>query len=369
MKRASTILALVAILLLILGVAACGDGRSQAAGLEDDSPQGILTAAMAAAETMTSATGTFAVDVTFDADTAQMPAEAKAFVEEPMSISGTLAYGSEPQAADMTLSLSLAGEALNAGIKMLDDKGWMQLGGQWYEAPPELSDMMGGPKADAAAADQAAKMAQMKQALTAAGIDPLTWIKDLRLVGEEKVDGVDAYHLAGAPDLTKIIVDVMAMLQNPEAMKTLDPSGSLSGLMGGVPGGAASGSSEGLGAAGLGVDPSMLLQMQQQITAMFQSLTADVWIAKDDLMMLRFTAGAKIVPPAGEDSGGLSGITLDMDVTLQDHNQAVTVAAPAGAKPFSALEEAMEKDPASILGPLGGILGMTGGMGFGDATQ
>ncbi len=362
MRRTTTILALVIALLLLVGVAACGGGASPAAGLDDESPQGILTAAMTAAETMTSATGTFDVTITVDADTTEMPAPAAAFVTQPVTISGTMAFGSEPQAADMTMSLSLAGQAMEVGVKMLADKGWLQLGGQWYEAPPELSEMMSGKNVD-----QDAQIARMEEALSSAGIDPLTWIKDLRLVGEETVDGIEAYHLSGAPDLAKILADVMALTQNPEAMKALDPTGALSGLMGGAAGG--SDGTEGSGAAGFAMDPTMFAEIQQQMSAMFQELGADVWIAKDDLMMLRLTAGAKVVPPAGEETGGVSGITLDVDLGLRDHNQAVTVEAPVGAKPFSALEEAMKNDPASLFGPLGGILGLTGGFGFGGGTQ
>jgi len=361
-RRTSTILALVATLLLLLGTAACGGSASPSAGLDDGTPQGILSAAMTAAENMTGATGTFDVTITVDADTTKMPAPAQAFVTKPVSLSGTLAYGSEPQAADMTMSLSMAGQAMEVGVKILADKGWLQLGGQWYEAPPELGDMMAG-----ASTDRSAQTARIEEALAAAGVDPLTWIKDLRLVGEEKVDGIEAYHLSGAPDLAKIVADVMALTQDPEAMKAFDPSGALSTLMGG--GADTTKTSENAEVQGFAMDPTMFAEIQQQIAAMFQGLTADVWIAKDDLMMLRLTAGATMVPPADEKDEGLNSVTLDVDLELRDHNEPVTVEPPVGAKPFSALEEAAKNDPASLLGPLGGIFGLTGGFSFGGATQ
>ena len=340
MRKMLVILGTIVALLLTVGAAACGGGaQSSSLSPADETPQGILTAAMVAAEDMTSATGDFEVAISFDVDPSQLPDEAQAFVQEPMTVAGTFAYGADPQAADLTLALSLMGESMNVGMRMAGTQAWLQFSDQWYEAPPEMGQMLGASSAEDA---QAAGPQQM---LADLGIDPLTWIKDLTLVGEETIDDTVAYHLAGSPDLAKIMTDALGILQNEESMKLLDPTGSASEMM---------------GAGSLVPGAEELAQMEQQLAAMFQEFTADVWIAKESLMPLRFEAAAKMVPPAGEDAQGMNAITLDMALSLRDVNEPVAVEAPAAARPWSELEKAMEEDPGMIFGPLSGLLGMTG---------
>ena len=175
---------------------------------------------------MTSATGDFEVAISFDVDPSQLPDEAQGFVQNPMTVAGTFAYGADPQVADLALALSLMGESMNVGIRMADSQAWLQFSDQWYEGPPEMGQMLG------ASSAENAQMADPQQMLTDLGIDPLTWIKDLRLVGEETIDGTVTYHLAGSPDMAKIMADALGILQDEESMKLLDPTGSASGMMG-----------------------------------------------------------------------------------------------------------------------------------------
>ena len=116
MRKMLVILGTIVALLLTVGAAACGGGaQSSSLSPADETPQGILTAAMVAAEDMTSATGDFEVAISFDVDPSQLPDEAQAFVQEPMTVAGTFAYGADPQAADLALALSLMGESMNVG--------------------------------------------------------------------------------------------------------------------------------------------------------------------------------------------------------------------------------------------------------------
>ena len=211
MRKLLLILGLVVVLLLAVGTAACGTGeQSSSLSPADETPQGILTAAMAAAETITSASGDFEVAISFDVDPSQLPEEAKTLVQDPMTVAGTFAFADDPQAADVTLALTMLGDPTDVGVRMADEGAWLQLGGQWYEGPPEMTQMLGG------ASGQEAQTENPQQMVAALGIDPLTWLKDLRLVGEETIDGTVAYHLAGSPDLVKMMADVLGILQNEE---------------------------------------------------------------------------------------------------------------------------------------------------------
>ncbi len=346
MRKTLIVLGLIVALLLTVGAVACGDGaRSSGLSPADETPQGILTAAMAAAESMTGAAGDFEVTMSFDVDTAQLPEEARTFVEGPMSIAGTFAFGSEPQAADLTIALSMLGESMDMGVRMAGEEAWLEIDGQWYEGPPEMGQMLG------SAAGQEGQEADMQQMLVDLGIDPVTWLKDLTLVGDETVDSVEAYHLAGAPDLAKIMTDMLGILQNEETMELLDPAGSATGMMG-------------TGAMVPGQEE--LDQIQQQMATMFQELTADVWIAKDTLMPMKFEIAATMVPPAGDDAQGMNAITLALALNLRDINEPVVVEAPAGALPWSAFEKALQENPGMFFGPLGGLTGMAGMTGEGS---
>lgn len=325
MRRLSIALFLVLILILSAGIAACGTSeQSVAQSPTDQSPEALLAAAFAASQDMASAQGTFEVAISFEVDESQLPAEAKAFVGQPMTVSGTLAYGSEPQTVDLTVAASLAGETMNMGMRLLDTAGWVQLAGQWYEAPPEMLEMLGD------SAGQEAEMAEMLQKLAELGIDPTTWMKELRLVGEETLDGSACYHLAASPDLIGIMTDVIRL------MESSDETAVASSMM-----------------------PSAeeIQQMQTQLTSLFSGLTADLWIAKEDMLPRKAMMGARITPPAGEDAQGLKAIVFGATIALEDVNEPVTVGAPAAAQPWSALEKLMQENPGILMGPFSGLLG------------
>jgi hypothetical protein len=341
-RKVSILAALIAVLLLLLSVAACGnDTQTSDTSSADQSPQSILEAAATAQQNATSAQGTFKVEASFDVDSAQLPEEAKSLLDKPMSLAGTFAFGTDPQLlADATLDLSMAGETLNMGIKSLTDKAWLCFSDQWYEAPAELQDALrdsAGTKID---------VTQIKETLAGLGIDPSAWLKDLRLAGEETVDGTKCYHLTGTPDLTKMTTDLTRVSQDQDAMKQLDPKGTSSDLMQGNP---------------LAPDAEKSQEMQQ-LAQTIQNPTADIWIAKDSMLLAKFTANGRIVPPADEETGGLNAITVTVDASLHDVNKPVTVEAPTAAQPWTALEKAMQENPGAILGPLAGILGMAGAM-------
>jgi hypothetical protein len=340
MRRPSITLLIVVAVALVAGAAGCGTS-AQSANLSpvDTSPQSILTAAVAASEGMTAAKGSFDVTISFDVDASQLTEEMKAFVDKPTTVSGTLAYGSDPLAGEFTVAASMAGQTMDLGLKLLGDKAWFRLLDQWYEAPAEMQQAFGD------SSGQEPKMAEIEQLMTELGVDPMTWMKDLRLAGEETIDGTAVFHLAGSPDITKIMTDVVQLLQSDEFMKLIDPTGSASGLM---------------GEGSLVPSAADFQEMQTQLGAMFQDLSVDLWVGKDDSMPRKAAIGARIVPPAGEDTGGLNAIKVNATVSLRDLNQAVSVVAPATTKPWSEFEKAIQENPGLFMGLFGGAMGTAG---------
>ena len=137
-------------------------------------------------------------------------------------------------------------------------------------------------------------MAGMLQALTAAGVDPTTWMTDLKVVGEDSIDGTPTYHLSGTIDMNKIMTDVIKLMQDKTIQGMLPSMGS--GMMG------TTGSSITM--------PSQeeLQGIESQLGAMFKNLTLDMWVTKDTYQLRQVELNASIVPPAGEDAQGINSI-------------------------------------------------------------
>ncbi len=338
---------IVVALVLALGLvlAGCGTAPQNAGAGDDQTPAGILAASMEATSNITSAKANFDLSVSFDLDKTKVPADELSFVGQPMQVSGQLTFASQTRALDLTVDASLSGKAMNFGAKLVGDKLFLSVAGKWYEAPAEMMQTLGG------STSQTTTTIDVQKMLTDAGINPATWMKNVTMVGEETLDGVAVYHLEAAPDLTAIANDVFKLLQ----------SGQFSGMMGQT--NAAAGTNGGL--PGL----QSLDGLETQLPEMFRNLKADLWVAEDGLTVMKASLGAQIVPPAGQDSGGINAINLSLTLAMKDVNQPVSVVAPASAESWDALQKALQADP-SLLGPLGTLGGAAlGGAGLdGTAT-
>ncbi|OFW61641.1 MAG: hypothetical protein A2133_04660 [Actinobacteria bacterium RBG_16_64_13] len=335
MRRSSAIIVLLAILVLLVGAVGCGDKSTAGPAGDNPTPAELLTAIVSQSANMTSATGSFDVAITIDADTSKMSEEEKAMLGSPIQVSGTFASGNEPLGAEANISMSLAGQTMQVGFKTTGDKTWFALAGQWYETPPDMQFMAG---QDVQTED---KSAEIMQLITDLGVDPLTWMPDLKIAGEETIDGAATYHLTGTPDVVKIIADAIGLMQSKELMALIDPSGSMSGMM-------ESGT--------MLPRPDELQEMQTQVAEMFKDMALDLWVDKATSLPRKMAVTANITPPPGEDADGLNSIGFTLTILLQNLNQPVTVEAPASALPFTEFEKALQENPA-LLGPLSGALG------------
>ncbi len=350
MRRGSVLLLIAIMLMVVLAAVGCGGSSASMAG--DDSPQGILAAALAASENMNSATGDFEFTMSFDVDTSQMSDEeremAGAFLDEPITVAGSFATSSEPLAADLSIALNMAGETMDVGLKLVGEDAWISLLDQWYEAPPELKEAMG------ESSTQETKAADVMALMNELGIDPVTWLKDAKLAGEEEIDGTAVYHLTGAPDMAKVMTDGLALMSSEEFMTLMDPTGAMG---------------ESLGMEEMMPSADELQEVQNQMTDMFKDFVIDVWIAKDTSLVHKVAVAAHIVPPAEEGMDmGMSAVDFAVTMSLHDINESVTVAPPASALPYTDLEKALEENPEMFMGPfmglMSGAMGGYGGAGF-----
>lgn len=370
----STLMGALIVLALILAVATAGCGTATQASTQTSQAaptdaQGILKQALSSAGNVSAGTGDFNVSVSVTADATKMPA-AQALLGQPITVSGTYSFNKDPMAAEANLTAAIAGQSIAMGLKTVNGQAWIQFMGQWYQMP---ADMMKKAADSTGTSEQKPDPAAIMQALTTAGVDPNAWLTDLRLVGEETINGTPTYHLAAAANVNQIVSDAMKLAQ----------SGALKGMM---PGGAAGQST---GTTGPATSPSVTMPSQQelqalasQLPAIFQNLTLDMWIAKDSYQFRQVQVKATIVPPAGslqtESTAtqgtattqsatdallqglalGIKSISLDATVSLTPSATPVTVTPPTDAKPLSDLQQSLEGLMGVFSGALGGgILG------------
>lgn len=333
-KRVVGLTAVLLLIAVLVALFAAGCGTASTAAKAGSTPQDILTAAMNASNQMENGTGAFDLSVTVNGDASTMPAEVKDMLAKPITLKGTVAASSKPMAVDMNVTINLAGQELPLGLKMIDTKMWMGFMGQWYEMPAEVTQAL----ATSTTMDPKTTSDSMMKLLKDAGIDPMTWIGGLQNVGEEKVGEIKAYHLTGTIDFSKLMADIMKIASD----KTLQSK---------IPGADALGDS---GTAVTMPDAAELAKVQSQLTTMFQNTKVDMWVSKEDSQMLKGAFSSKIVLPAEAGLEGVTDILLAATFTMTPSKDAVKVAAPAGARPFSELEQALGGIEQLFGGALGG---------------
>ncbi|MCX8033562.1 MAG: hypothetical protein N3B14_09330 [Thermoleophilia bacterium] len=318
---------LTAAALLAVSAVSCGDSQSAATG--DGSPQALLNRAFEATKTIESLSGKFEVVLTVELDEAQAPPEALEFLAEPVEISGTFALTGKEQNADYQVNFSAAGKTVSVGAKLAGGKAWLELGKQWYEVPTELL------KQAAEFPYDEQKMEQIRKLLEELGFDPVSWFKDLRLEGEEKLGGVSTYHLVGTPDPAKIVADLAGLLESQELMQLLLPPQA--------------------GAKGFDKDliPSAeeIKKLESQATQIMRSAGIEFWVEKNGQALRKLTVSAKLVPLTEEQTEGLNSVTLEATVSLDRYNEPIKVQAPASALSFAELQKTLSENPEQLLGP------------------
>ncbi len=215
------VLAIAAILIFVVfwdQVSGGGDGG----GGSYANAQERLAASWANSENAANASGSYDIAVTLETDTSAMSAEDQQMAglfAGPITASGTFATSQSPTAVDLTVAASLFGQGIDAGVRLLDGKPYILFSGQWYETDPDTMQSLtdSGTVPDVGA---------IKDVLTNLAVDPSAWLKDLKEVGSEKIDGVNSVHLSGTPDLVKMITDVTVLMQSPEGQNLLNAAGS-----------------------------------------------------------------------------------------------------------------------------------------------
>jgi hypothetical protein len=205
---------------------------------------------------------------------------------------------------DMDFHLSGAGREVSGTVVLTLANAWVRYGGIDYEVGEELW----------ARARQAYREQSQGQPLTfaEAGMDPLDWVDDAQVEGEERVSGVRAAKVSGT-------LDVEAMLRDMNEL------------------------------AGSEALPDSVLGDVEDV---IEDIEFEAWIGADDIWRRVATEASFEVPEEERDAvGGLEGGNLDLELELDLPNAPVEMPAPSDPRPFEELLGRLGIPPEALLGP------------------
>jgi hypothetical protein len=206
--------------------------------------------------------------------------------------------GSKVPKFDFDLTLATRDGRISVGVISTGKEGYVKLAGRAFSlGSADLTRLAPGGAGTASGGGLSLKDI---------GLDPRTWLKDVRDAGVTQLDGEEVVHL-------KANVDTPAML------------GDLGGLLGQAGGGI--GSITGLG-KGFG-------QSSEAIRRAVKDASVDIWTGKDDHVLRRVRVNILLDTPSGKDGTAV----LELGITDQGREQAI--GPPADPRPLSELTSAI----------------------------
>ena len=209
---------------------------------------------------------------------------------------------------DLTISLNGGGTSFAAGAVTTGEKAWLKLQGTTYLVDdPTFEEFRKGYEASAGEQEDG----ESGTSFSALGIDPLRWLKDAEVAGEETVGGAETHRITAGVDVSAFLKDVSTLL----------------------------GRAGQLGQAAQGVPTQLTEQQRKDIEASVKDAVLEVWTGKEDRTLRRLRLAIDIAVPeeVRKRAGGLTTGKLGFDLTIADLNEPQEVAEPKDARPLADL--------------------------------
>lgn len=231
--------------------------------------------------------------------------------------------GKLPQ-SDFTVSLGANGRTGALSVISTGTSGYVTLGNTSYQLPQATFQ-----KLEQSFAQVAPSSGSSSNALGKLGIQPLSWLRNPTIVGNETVGGTSTTHIRAAVNVPALVSDLSRLLKKAAS----------SGVSG------ASQFSGGLSAS-----------EQRQIDAAVRNPQFDVWTGSNDKTLRRLHV-ALTVPVSGQLStvtGGVSSAGIGLTIQYSNLNQAQTINAPTSVQPFTQFQSKIQSFVQALQGTLGG---------------
>jgi hypothetical protein len=306
--------------LLAATVAACGGGSGDASQLLRDTFRG--------SHTIKSGKVNFSLTLT-PSGSKSLTSPVSLSFNGPFQSRGT---GKLPQ-SNFNLSGTLQGHTGSLGIVSTGDAGFVTLQNTAYKLPDDTFRRL-----EASFANTGAGGANPLGNL---GIDPLNWLTNPSVVGDEDVAGTPTTHIRAGINVKAFLTDLSKVLQKVAAQ-------------GAVPGGSTLAN---------GLSPSTI----NRVASAAQNPSFDLWTGKSDKTFRRVQINLTY-PVSGQISsllGGLNSAAIGLVVEYDDLNQPQTIVAPTNPQPYAQFTAKLRSLVSQLRTALGGL---TGGGGTSSLT-
>lgn len=313
--------ALITLMMLVasIAVAACGT----ASGASSSNPNTLLKQTFSGSHKVTS--GKLALSLTID------PAGSNS-LSGPITLSfggpfQTRGAGKLPE-SNFTVSGSALGRSLSLGILSTGTAGYVTLQGTSYQMPQATFQKLESSFAQLGTSGSGSG----SSTLSKLGIQPLHWLTNPTVVGNENVGGAQTTHIHAGVNVSVLLSDLSTALQRSSSLGVSGTSALKSGL------------------------PAAT---RQKIAAAIKHPSVDVWTGTSDHTIRRLTINLTL-PVTGSVSSQLGGMTsADISLTMQysDLNQPQTITAPKTVRPYSEFQAKVGAFVQQLQGAAGGVLG------------
>ena len=308
---------LLSLLLIALGAAAVAGCGSSSTASSSTSPA-ATTATMSADQIVAqseakmkdvksaSFTGDMSLKVSGDPSKMTDPTT-KALLSQGVSLHMEGKSQTQPTAADVKISLGLAGQTIDLSLLSKGTKSWVEYQGKWYAMDAKSAKSL---------STQAQTGAAPTEQLKSLGLNPSDWGTSYTLVGTESLAGTQVYHVKATADPQKLADALMKAAQDPNLAKKLGGTSQLKQLE-----------------QGLNQDKAQAQQLKKSL----KNVSVDYWIGVDDMLIHKASFNAALDTTGQKGMSGVNGMTMGMNLSMADFNQPVTVTPPASALPLKSL--------------------------------
>jgi hypothetical protein len=231
--------------------------------------------------------------------------------------------GRLPQ-ANFTISANALGKSGSLGIISTGSAGYVVLKGVSYQLPQATFQRLESSFSQAGSSSGASSAP-----LTRLGIQPMHWLTNATVVGDDSVGGTATTHIRAGINVSALVGDLSTVLQRASSL--------------GV---------SGANRFSTGISPATASRIASEI----KHPTVDVWTGKTDKTMRRLQINLTI-PVSGRTStvlGGLRSADVGLSVQYTGLNQPQTISAPTTVRPFS---EFVTKLQGIVQAVQGGLVG------------
>jgi hypothetical protein len=308
------LLALLAVPLAVLAISACGSSSGSG------SAAGLLKQTFSGSHAVNSGNLNVALTLT---------PSGSSTVTGPITLSfggpfASLGKGKLPK-SDFNVGISALGHTGSLGILSTGSTGYVTLQGTSYQLPASTFQQL---ESSFSSITSSSGGGSGSNTLSKLGIDPLNWLTNPTVVGNENVAGTSTTHIKAGINVPALLSDLNTFLGKAASL--------------GV-------------SSGAKLPTSISPSTQSRIASEVRQPRVDVWTGSSD-KTLRKLLVSLAVPVSGSLStllGGLSTAQISLSMQYADLNQPQTISAPSSVAPFSQFQAKLRTLVSALQSTLG----------------